>query len=59
MLWATLRDKDRMAREMNADKKLILAAFERNTRAFERFENQLEKRKCMAGMMKDTAGNGG
>jgi hypothetical protein len=33
LLWATLKDKDRMAAEMNKDKRDLLAAYTANTEA--------------------------
>jgi hypothetical protein len=57
LLYATLRDKERMAKELNADKLLLMAAFQKNTEAFLGLKNLLEDRPCI--MKRDRGGNGG
>lgn len=47
LLWRTLNDKDRMANEMNADKKDLMAAYKANTVAMTELRNTLDGRPCL------------
>ena len=59
LLYATLKDKDRMATEMNSDKKLILEAFRENTKASVELKNAFAGLACVRQRERDNASNGG
>lgn len=46
LLWKTLQDKDRMAAEMNRDKRDLIEAYRKNTEAFLELKTALDNRPC-------------
>lgn len=61
LLWATLRDKDRMAAEMNKDKRDLLAAYVAVGNAIEDLRTALNVRPCIKvkPIERDLSSNGG